>query len=124
MRRSYPFIPSQKLLTLEKNDDPSGLFSSLSFSNSFSSSRWRLVRFTGVSTASSITNQDYEDVDSLDPYTLVNLGTTWQMSDAVQFGAGVTNLFDETVLRTDTGTGAATFNEPGRAFYMSLTSTF
>ena len=40
---------------MEKNDDPSGLFSSLSFSNSFSNSRWRLVRFTGVSTASSIT---------------------------------------------------------------------
>lgn len=54
----------------------------------------------------------------------MNLGTTWQMNDRVLFSSGVTNLFDKTVLRTDSSTGANTFNEPGRAFYMSLTSTF
>lgn len=35
---NHPFIPSQKPFTFEKNDDPSGLLSSESFSNSRSSS--------------------------------------------------------------------------------------
>lgn len=73
---------------------------------------------------SSITNADFDQTNTRDPYTLVNLGSTWQMNDSVLFSAGVTNLFDKTVLRTDSSTGANTFNEPGRAFYMSLTSTF
>ena len=49
-----PFMPSQKVLTFLKNPDVSGLFSSESFSNSCSSSFCCDVRFTGVSTASSM----------------------------------------------------------------------
>ncbi|MDS9468840.1 FepA family TonB-dependent siderophore receptor [Paracoccus sp. MBLB3053] len=70
------------------------------------------------------TGADYEDPDSRDPYTLVNLGGTWDMSEQARLSAGISNLFDKTVLRTDSGEGANTFNEPGRAFYMTLTSTF
>src|SRR5690606_41827892 len=49
-----PFMPSQKLRTLQKNVEPSGLLSSLSRSNSLRSSRCLDGRFTGVSTATSI----------------------------------------------------------------------
>ncbi len=49
-----PFIPSQKPLTLSKKLELSGLFSALRFSNSARSSFCFVVKFTGVSTASSI----------------------------------------------------------------------
>ena len=49
-----PFTPSQKFLTFEKKSLLSGLLFELSASNSLSSSFWRVVRLTGVSTASSM----------------------------------------------------------------------
>lgn len=70
------------------------------------------------------TGAPYEDPDSREPYTLVNLGANWAMTDKARLSAGITNLFDKSVLRTDSGEGSNTFNEPGRAFYMTLTSTF
>lgn len=72
----------------------------------------------------SITNAEFEQRNERDPYTLVNLSASWQLGDQARLSAGVTNLFDKAVLRTDASTGANTFNEPGRAFFMSLTSTF
>lgn len=77
-----------------------------------------------AATASSITNEEYEDPNRRGGYTLFDLGAKWQMSETVRLSAGVTNLFDKQILRTDTSTGANTFNEPGRAFYLGLTSTF
>jgi ferric enterobactin receptor len=77
-----------------------------------------------ATTVNATTGGVYEDPESRDPYTLVNLGATWQMSDKAHLSTGITNLFDKTILRTDSGDGANTFNEPGRAFYMTLTSTF
>lgn len=67
---------------------------------------------------------EIEEPNSRGSYTLVNLGTTWQMSEKARLSAGVSNLFDKTIERTDSGDGANTFNEPGRAFYMTLTSNF
>lgn len=75
-------------------------------------------------TVSSITNAEFDETNERDPYTLVNLGASWDMTEKARLSAGVTNLFDRAVLRTDSSTGANTFNEPGRAFYLSLTSTF
>lgn len=72
----------------------------------------------------SISGAEFDDTTTRDPYTLVNLGTVWDISESTSLSGGVTNLFDKTVLRTDSGGGANTFNEPGRAFYLSLNKTF
>lgn len=65
-----------------------------------------------------------EDAESRDPYTLVNLGGNWRINDQARVSAGITNLFDKSILRTDAGDGANTFNEPGRAFYLSVNRSF
>lgn len=62
--------------------------------------------------------------DKADPYTLVNLGMTWDITDKARLSAGVTNLQDRRILRTNTSDGTSTFNEPGRAFYLSLNKSF
>ena len=51
---AHPFMESQNDFTEEKKFFIAGLLSSLSSSNSRRSSFWRLVRLTGVSTASSM----------------------------------------------------------------------
>ncbi len=94
----------------------------------------RLVVTPSLTHYGKISSPDYspttldpvENPDDRDPYTIVNLGTTYQLSDNTRLGAGVTNIFDERVLREGSGNsaGANTFNEPGRAFYMSLNATF
>lgn len=62
---------------------------------------------------------------SRDPYTLVNLGMKWDVNDSAWISAGVTNLFNETILRTSAAQGDAnTFNEPGRSFYIGLNHSF
>lgn len=63
--------------------------------------------------------------DFTDPrgsYALFNLGATYDVTDSTRLAAGVTNLFEKQINRT--GQGANTFNEPGRAFYLSLNKTF
>ena len=54
------------------------------------------------------------------------------MSKNLSLGAGVDNLFDKRLFRAGNakgvvgidGAGAATYNEPGRTFYTSLTASF
>lgn len=75
-------------------------------------------------TASNTTGSEYADPETRDAYTLVNLGANWSLDDSVNLSAGVTNLFDKRILRTNTSDGANTFNEPGRAFYVGLSKTF
>lgn len=70
----------------------------------------------------STTGYDYEDLDSRPEYTLVNLGTVYDVTDTVRLSAGITNLFDKQLFRTNEG--ANTFNEPGRAYYLSLRKSF
>lgn len=72
----------------------------------------------------STTGEVYEDTESRDPYTLVNLGGNWQINDTARVSAGITNLLDKTVVRTGSGANANTFNEPGRAFYLTLNKSF
>lgn len=57
-------------------------------------------------------------------YTLVNFSLDYAMNDNVKLAAGVDNVFDERLFRTDSSNGANTFNEPGRAYYVSLTGKF
>lgn len=75
-------------------------------------------------TASNTTGGAYEDPEKRPGYTLVNLGANWDFNDGARLTAGVTNLFDKEILRENTSDGANTFNEPGRAFYVSLSKSF
>ncbi len=71
------------------------------------------------------TNQEPNgETETADPYTLINLGATWQVSDTARLSAGITNLQDRRILRTNGGEGTSTFNEPGRAVYLSLNKSF
>lgn len=64
----------------------------------------------------------YTNTDSRESYSIVNLGVVYSLDDTTRLSGGVTNIFDKTLFRT--GNGANTFNEPGRAFYVSLSKTF
>ncbi|RWR27038.1 TonB-dependent siderophore receptor [Sinirhodobacter populi] len=65
------------------------------------------------------------DTDPRPSYTLVNLGMKWDVDPTAHVSAGVTNLFDKKIYRTETAnSGANTFNEPGRAFYVGVVKTF
>lgn len=61
-----------------------------------------------------------------DPYTLVGLGANYELNKNWRFGAGISNLFDKQIRRESIsgGEGANTYNEPGRAFYVSATTSF
>ncbi|MEE1922521.1 TonB-dependent siderophore receptor [Pseudomonas sp. 148P] len=66
------------------------------------------------------------ELKTLDPYHVWGVGGTYELSKHVSFGAGINNLFDKRVYREGAGTsaGASTYNEPGRAFYASVTTSF
>lgn len=61
-----------------------------------------------------------------EPYTLVNLGASYEINEHYRMTAGINNIFDERVYREGSGNnaGANTYNEPGRSFYVSLSANF
>ena len=63
---------------------------------------------------------------TLDPYHIWGMGGTFEVNRNLSFGAGINNLFDKRVYREGAGTsaGASTYNEPGRSFYASITTSF
>ncbi|KKW69355.1 outer membrane receptor protein [Lampropedia cohaerens] len=76
-----------------------------------------------------------EEMQSVSPYALVGIGGSYALDEDVTLSAGVNNLFDKRLYRkgnavgvnnprTIYGAGAATYNEPGRAFYVSLNARF
>ena len=70
--------------------------------------------------------------NQLSPYALVGLSGTYAFSKHLSLTTGVDNLFDKRLFREGNaqgvnnidGAGAATYNEPGRTFYTSLTASF
>lgn len=76
--------------------------------------------------------------NSVSPYAIVSLSGRYEISRNFKLTAGINNLFDKRLFRggnavsaastafygTSGGAGAATYNEPGRTFYVSLTSSF
>jgi len=68
------------------------------------------------------TGTENSDLTDRGGYTLVNLGVSYDFDNGARVSAGVTNLFDKSILRS--GDGAETYNEPGRAFYLGLNKTF
>lgn len=77
-------------------------------------------------TVRSFNNSPVTNPEPRKAYTLVNLGTSYDINESYKLTAGVNNIFDERVLREGSGNnaGANTFNEPGRSFYMSLSARF
>lgn len=55
-------------------------------------------------------------------YSLWNLSLRYQATDILSVAAGVNNIFDKQLKRTNEG--ANTYNVSGRAFFVSLNSTF
>lgn len=66
------------------------------------------------------------ELKTLDPYHVWGIGGTYEVNRNLSFGAGINNLFDKRVYREGAGTsaGASSYNEPGRAVYASVTTSF
>ena len=75
-----------------------------------------------------------EESTNLSPYALVGLGGSYAINRNFKVGLGIENLFDKRLYRrgnaigvnnprTIYGAGAATYNEPGRMFYITLNAT-
>ncbi|MEE3661115.1 TonB-dependent siderophore receptor [Brenneria sp. g21c3] len=70
--------------------------------------------------------------DELSPYALFGLSTTYEFNKYVSVTGGVDNLLDKRQFRAGNaqgvnniaGAGAATYNEPGRTFFVSLNTRF
>ncbi|WP_142850592.1 TonB-dependent siderophore receptor [Telmatospirillum sp. J64-1] len=61
-----------------------------------------------------------------DPYSIFGISATYDANDHLRVTGGISNIFDERQFRESTGSsaGAATYNEPGRAYYLTLTTHF
>lgn len=70
--------------------------------------------------------QSGEELNARRPYSVWGLSAQYYLTNDIRLGAGVENLFDERLYRESTGVslGAATYNEPGRAYFMSLNLDF
>ncbi|MDH0293583.1 TonB-dependent siderophore receptor [Pseudomonas sp. GD04087] len=70
--------------------------------------------------------------NQLSPYAIAGLSGTYVFTKYLSFTAGVDNVFDKRLFREGNaqgvngieGAGAATYNEPGRTLYTSLTASF
>lgn len=71
-------------------------------------------------------NNEVENQDDRDPYTLVNLTGTYAFDNGLSVQAGIKNLMNTEIMRegTSNSAGANTYNEPGRSFVMSVSKTF
>lgn len=59
-------------------------------------------------------------------YTLYGVTANYVLDETWSFNTGVSNLFDKRLYREDNsgGAGANTYNEPGRAYFASVTASF
>ncbi|WP_430318713.1 TonB-dependent siderophore receptor [Pseudomonas nitroreducens] len=70
--------------------------------------------------------------NQLSPYAIAGLSGTYVFTKNLSFTAGMDNVFDKRLFREGNaqgvngieGAGAATYNEPGRTLYTSLTASF
>lgn len=67
-----------------------------------------------------------DSLNARSSYHLFGLSAQYQFNKNLRLGAGVKNLADKRLFREDVGTGAgaATYNEPGRSYYLTVTSSF
>lgn len=81
----------------------------------------------------------WPETREVSPYAVVGASATYEVNKNVSLTAGIDNLFDKRQFRAGNaqnvgnpltgavniaGAGAATYNEPGRTFYMSINSHF
>ena len=61
-----------------------------------------------------------------DPYTIWGIGARYRITPTVSLGGGVNNLLDKRLFRESNSqyAGAATYNEPGRSYYVSMNIGF
>ncbi|KQP50151.1 outer membrane receptor protein [Pseudorhodoferax sp. Leaf274] len=78
---------------------------------------------TVTSTGTDATGAQLDEVGS---YALFGIGATYQYDRNLRLGAGVSNLLDKRIQRrsNNSAAGAQTYNEPGRAFYVTMTAGF
>ena len=65
--------------------------------------------------------------DTRKPYTLVDAGASYDINEHARISLGVRNLFDKQIRRSGNNSnkaGANVYNEPGRAYYLTLTAQF
>ncbi|ART64569.1 TonB-dependent siderophore receptor [Kushneria marisflavi] len=64
--------------------------------------------------------------DSLSPYSIIGFNVGYTFNPHLRGSFGINNLFDKRLYRegNSNSAGAATYNEPGRAIYSSLTASF
>ena len=55
-------------------------------------------------------------------YSVVGIGTNYELVKNLRLNAGISNLFDKQIYRENDG--ASTYNEPGRAYYAGVTMSF
>ncbi|MFS2222633.1 FepA family TonB-dependent siderophore receptor [Pantoea sp. B65] len=55
-------------------------------------------------------------------YSVLGLSTNYQVNKNLRFNLGVSNLLDKRIYRENDG--ASTYNEPGRAYYAGVTTSF
>jgi len=74
------------------------------------------------------TGEDLEGdgLKTISPYALVGLSVGYEPNRNLRFRVGVSNLFDKQLYREGnaSSSGAATYNEPGRAYYATMTVTY
>ncbi|GAB1575379.1 TonB-dependent siderophore receptor [Bordetella petrii] len=74
------------------------------------------------------TGENLEDsgLQTISPYALVGLSVGYVPNKNLRFRVGVSNLFDKQLYREGNASsaGAATYNEPGRAYYATVTVTY
>lgn len=65
-------------------------------------------------------------LESRSPYALVGLSAGYEVNKHLRFRVGVSNLLDKKLYREGNSgeAGAATYNEPGRAYYATVTASF
>ncbi|MBO4970592.1 MAG: TonB-dependent receptor, partial [Pseudomonas sp.] len=70
--------------------------------------------------------------NQLSPYAIAGISGTYAITANLSLTTGIDNLFDKRLFREGNaqgvtniaGAGAATYNEPGRTLYTSLTASF
>ncbi|KAB7897465.1 TonB-dependent siderophore receptor [Rouxiella sp. S1S-2] len=55
-------------------------------------------------------------------YSIVGIGANYTINKNLRISGGINNLFDRSIYRADDG--ASTYNEPGRAYYAGVTTSF
>ena len=80
-------------------------------------------RTSSASTGAAATGEALEPRPA---YALWGISAGYSFTQDLKARIGVSNLFDKQLFRKGSGStaGAATYNEPGRAYYLTLTSSF